>query len=78
MEVLGFGTILLIVAVVIWFGLLRPVESAARMLDKEVMVLEDQQTLRHNEWYIDNLVDAEKVAAADASRAYYNKLRQVK
>ena len=47
MEVLGLGTILVIVAVVVWFGLLRPVETAAKMLDDEAQVYAAQRKASH-------------------------------
>ena len=47
MEVLGLGTILVIVAVVLWFGLLRPVETAAKMLDDEAQVYAAQRKATH-------------------------------
>lgn len=77
MEALGFGTILLLVAVVLYFGLLRPVETGARILDKEMQKLEDEQTVRHDQWYVENQLDNEAIAKADASRAYYSKRRKL-
>ena len=46
-EVLGLGSMLVIAAVVVWFGLLRPVETAAMMLDDEAQVYAAQRKATH-------------------------------
>ena len=79
MEVMGLslGVIIVLAVLFIYLGLNRPVETAARMADKELMKLEDEQTTRHDAWYVDNVLDEETIAKADASRAYYSKRRKV-
>jgi hypothetical protein len=69
---------ILIIATIVYFGLLRPVESGARMLDKEVRLLEDEQTQRHDLWYNDNHINPELEAKASLSRSYYDSRRKVK
>ena len=70
---LGLGTVIVLALLFIYLGLNRPVENAALMADKEMRKLLAEQTKRHDEWYINNVLDDEAVKKADASRAYYDK-----
>ena len=73
---LGLGTVIVLALLFIYLGLNRPIETGARMVDKELMKLEDEQTVRHDLWYVENVLDPETMAKADASRSYYNKRRK--
>ena len=75
MEALGLslGMVIVLALLFIYLGLNRPVENAALMADKEMRKLLSEQTKRHDEWYINNVLDDDAVAKADASRAYYEK-----
>jgi len=75
MEFMGLGTIVVLVLVVMYFGLLRPVETAAEMANDEVSVLHAERKAQN----IDRLnaieVDATKVATAKAT---IDNLRSIK
>ena len=75
MEAMGLslGMVIVLALLFIYLGLNRPVENAALMADKEMRKLLSEQTKRHDEWYINNVLDDDAVAKADASRAYYEK-----
>ncbi len=75
MEALGLslGMVIVLAVLFIYLGLNRPVENAALMADKEMRKLLSEQTKRHDEWYINNVLDDDAVAKADASREYYNR-----
>ena len=75
MEAMGLslGMVIVLALLFIYLGLNRPVENAALMADKEMRKLLSEQTKRHDEWYINNVLDDEAVKKADASRAYYEK-----
>ena len=75
MEAMGLslGAIIVIAVLFIYLGLNRPVENAALMADKEMRKLLAEQTKRHDEWYINNVLDDDAVEKADKSREYYNK-----
>ena len=73
MEVMGLGMVIVLALLFIYLGLNRPVESAALMADKEMRKLLAEQTKRHDDWYVNNMLDEATVAKADASRAYYDK-----
>ena len=75
MEAMGLslGMVIVLAVLFIYLGLNRPVENAALMADKEMKKLLSEQTKRHDEWYINNVLDDDAVAKADASRAYYEK-----
>ena len=75
MEAMGLslGMVIVLALLFIYLGLNRPVENAALMADKEMKKLLSEQTKRHDEWYINNVLDDDAVAKADASRAYYEK-----
>jgi hypothetical protein len=75
MEALGFGTILILVAVVMYFGLLRPVETAAEMLTDEVAVLHAERKTQNVERLNALTVDAEKVEVAKTN---LNHLKSIK
>ena len=75
MEVLGFGTILLLVAVVMYFGLLRPVETAAEMLTDEVAVLHAERKTQNVERLNALNIDTAKV---DKAKENLNNLRSIK
>jgi hypothetical protein len=75
MEVLGFGTILLIVIVVMYFGLLRPVETAAEMANDEVAVLHAERKAQNISRLNAIEIDEDKVATAKAT---INSLRSIK
>ena len=78
MEAMGLslGMVIVLALLFIYLGLNRPIETGARMVDKELMKLEDEQTVRHDLWYVENVLDAETMAKADTSRSYYNKRRK--
>lgn len=75
MEAMGLslGMVIVLAVLFIYLGLNRPVENAALMADNEMKKLLSEQTKRHDEWYINNVLDADAVAKADASREYYNR-----
>ena len=75
MEAMGLslGMVIVLAVLFIYLGLNRPVENAALMADKEMRKLLSEQTKRHDEWYINNILDEASVAKADASREYYEK-----
>ena len=73
---LGLGMVIVLALLFIYLGLNRPIETGARMVDKELMKLEDEQTVRHDLWYVENVLDTETMAKADTSRSYYNKRRK--
>jgi hypothetical protein len=79
MEAMGLslGMVIVIAVMFIYLGLNRPIETGARMVDKELMKLEDEQTTRHDAWYVENVLDEATMAKADASRSYYSKRRKV-
>lgn len=70
---MGLGMVIVLALLFIYLGLNRPVESAALMADKEMRKLLAEQTKRHDDWYVNNMLDEATVAKADASRAYYDK-----
>ena len=78
MEAMGLslGMVIVLALLFIYLGLNRPIETGARMVDKELMKLEDEQTVRHDLWYVENVLDTETMAKADTSRSYYNKRRK--
>lgn len=78
MEAMGLslGMVIVLAILFIYLGLNRPIETGARMVDKELMKLEDEQTVRHDLWYVENVLDTETMALADTSRSYYNKRRK--
>ena len=75
MEAMGLslGMVIVLAILFIYLGLNRPVENAALMADKEMRKLLSEQTKRHDEWYINNVLDDDAVEKADASRAYYER-----
>ena len=75
MEAMGLslGMVIVLAVLFIYLGLNRPVENAALMADKEMKKLLSEQTKRHDEWYINNVLDDAAVEKADASRAYYDR-----
>ena len=75
MEAMGLslGMVIVLAVLFIYLGLNRPVENAALMADKEMRKLLSEQTKRHDEWYINNVLDNDAVEKADASREYYNR-----
>ena len=73
---LGLGMVIVLALLFVYLGLNRPIETGARMVDKELMKLEDEQTVRHDLWYVENVLDAKTIAKDDASRSYYNKRRK--
>ena len=78
MEAMGLslGMVIVLALLFIYLGLNRPIETGARMVDKELMKLEDEQTVRHDLWYVENVLDTETMTKADTSRSYYNKRRK--
>jgi hypothetical protein len=74
MEI-GLGMMILFAVGFVYLGLNRPVETLARYADKECLKLEDEQTARHNEWYMTNVLKPEDLSEAAASRDYYKSLR---
>lgn len=75
MEVLGLGTILVIVAVVVWFGLLRPVETAAKMLDDEAQVYAAQRKATHVATLAELSLSDESVTAAQTNLKRLNSIK---
>ena len=73
MEVMGLGMVIVLAVLFIYLGLNRPVETAALMADKEMRKLLAEQTKRHDDWYVNNMLDEATVTKADESRAYYDK-----
>lgn len=75
MEVLGLGTILVIVAVVVWFGLLRPVETAAKMLDDEAQVYAAHRKAKHVATLAELSLSDESVTAAQTNLKRLNSIK---
>lgn len=73
---LGLGSMIIIVLIMMYYGVFGAVETAARMGNKELLKLEDEQSKRHDEWYVENELDEETAAKAAASRAYYRAIRE--
>ena len=72
---LSLGMMVVFAIGFVYLGLNRPVETLARYADKECIKLEDEQTARHNEWYIQNVLKPEDLKKATASRDYYKSVR---
>ena len=74
-EVLGMGSMLVIAAVVIWFGLLRPVETAAKMLDDEAQVYAAQRKATHVSTLAELSVSDETVKSAQDNLKRLNSIK---
>ena len=70
------GLILVIVAVMIWYGLFNSVETGARMANKEMQKFEDEQTLRHDEFYSSVAYTEEDSTKIDSAREYFKSRRK--
>lgn len=75
MEFLGFGTVLVLVVVVMYFGLLRPLETGAEMLNDEVAVLHAERKAQNIGRLNAIEVNDEKVTAAKTT---INSLKSIK
>lgn len=75
MELFGFGTVLILAIVVMYFGLLRPVETAAEMLTDEVAVLHAERKTQNIERLNNLNVDEGKVTRAKTN---INSLKSIK
>lgn len=74
-EVLGLGSMLVIAAVVIWFGLLRPVETAAKMLDDEAQVYAAQRKATHIATLAELSLSDDSVTAAQDNLKRLNSIK---
>lgn len=74
-EVLGLGSMLVIAAVVIWFGLLRPVETAAKMLDDEAQVYAAQRKATHIATLAELSLSDDRVTAAQDNLKRLNSIK---
>ena len=74
-EVLGLGSLLVIAAVVIWFGLLRPVETAAKMLDDEAQVYAAQRKATHIATLAELSLSDDSVTAAQDNLKRLNSIK---
>lgn len=80
MEAAGitFGTLLVIVAVMAYYGLFATLERGVKMADEELTKLANEQVQRHNEWYNENELDFEAALKAAEQRALYKTIREGK
>lgn len=74
-EVLGLGSMLVIAAVVVWFGLLRPVETAAKMLDDEAQVYAAQRKATHIATLAELSLSDDSVTAAQDNLKRLNSIK---
>ena len=74
-EVLGLGSMLVIAAVVVWFGLLRPVETAAKMLDDEAQVYAAQRNATHIATLAELSLSDDSVTAAQDNLKRLNSIK---
>ena len=74
-EVLGVGSMLVIAAVVVWFGLLRPVETAAKMLDDEAQVYAAQRKATHIATLAELSLSDDSVTAAQDNLKRLNSIK---
>lgn len=72
---LSLGAILIIVGIMAYYGVFKSVENIVDYGNAEINKLRDEQTLRHDEWYIENELSADDAAKADSSRAYFQARR---
>jgi len=72
------GIVVVLVAVAIWYGVLNSLETVSRMGNKELTKLEDEQTLRHDEWYKSASVayTEDESKAIDNARTYFKSRRK--
>jgi len=70
------GLVIVIVVVMVWYGLFNSVETGARMANKEMEKFEDEQTLRHDEWYKDVTYTEEDSVKIDDARTYFRSRRK--
>ena len=70
------GLVIVIVVVMVWYGLFNSVETGARMANKEMEKFEDEQTLRHDEWYKDVTYTEEDSVKIDDARTYFKSRRK--
>ncbi len=73
---LGLGSLIIIILVMMYYGIFGSVETVARMGNKELLKLEDEQSKRHDEWYVENQLDVDTAVKAAESRAYYRAIRE--
>ena len=80
MEAAGItlGTLLVIVAVMAYYGLFATLERGVKMADEELTKLANEQVQRHNEWYNENGLDLESAIKAAEQRALYKTIREGK
>lgn len=85
---LGFGSILVIVAVMAYYGVFglvgkvaekstTAIETGANMGLRELLRIENEQIVRHDEWYADQSLNEDQQTKADASRAAFAKRRKL-
>lgn len=75
---LGLGTLLVIVAIMAYYGVFSTIETGVKMADAELTKLADEQVARHNSWYNENELDLDAAIKAAEQRAYYRALREGK
>lgn len=80
MEAAGitFGTLVVIVCVMAYYGVFSTVETGIKMADAELVKLADEQVARHNAWYNENELNLDAAIRAAEQRAYYKALREGK
>ena len=85
---LGFGSMLLIVAVLAYYGVFglfgkvadkatMAVETASNMGIRELFKIENEQIARHDEWYAAQSLNADEQAKADEARAKFAARRKL-
>lgn len=85
---LGFGSILLIVAVMAYYGVFGMVgkvaekatvaiETGANMGLRELIKTENEQIARHDEWYAAQQLNKEEQAKADEARKQFSARRKL-
>lgn len=85
---LGFGSILLIVAVMAFYGVFgmvgkvaekatTAIETSANMGIRELFKIENEQIARHDEWYAAQSLNADEQSKADEARAKFAARRKL-
>lgn len=72
---LGMGSMIVIAGLILWFGLLRPVETAAKMLDDEAQVYAAQRKATHVATLAELAIDADSVAKAQDNLKRLNSIK---
>ena len=72
---LGMGSMIVIAGLILWFGLLRPVETAAKMLDDEAQVYAAQRKATHIATLAELSLSDDSVTAAQDNLKRLNSIK---